>query len=361
MARNFGGQAGTPNEPTRSNAPGAWVSPTDVARQRNLDSWPVVVGNVAQMLEGSYTFAISSGVALRAVSSGYAVIPSGQTLDGTDTTYSGLYDAISGVYGLAGTDFDVPDVGRQTPYLRPSTADLGSLVYASGIIPSHTHTHQYQFGGTTPGRSFGDPRVPMYASTNVNTNQSNPIGNVGSNNGCNGRHITGVPLIVTQFNYGILGTVFPVLLPSLSGASLTAELPENTTIASGQDLSRADFAQLYELVGDIYGSGDGTNNFTLPDTRGLFIRRGNATDVLQGHGTVDQTSGYYLDAVATHTHRNSNGWTFNQGGDNNGNNINAPGPLVAPESGASNIGGSDDNRPKNVTVIYCLVTSEVPV
>lgn len=360
MARNFGGQAGTPNEPTRSNAPGSWISPTDIARQRNLDSWPVVVGNVAQMLEGSYTYAISSGVALRAVTSGYAVIPSGQTLDGTDATYSGLYDAISGVYGLSGDNFDVPDSHIQTPYFRPSTVDLGSTVNASGVLPTHTHTHQYQFNATFPGRQFQNPKSPMYALYE-STNQSNAVGNFGDSQPNNGRYIPVCPLIVSQFNYGILGTLFPVLLPSLSGASLTAELPENTLIPSGQDLSRTDFAQLYELVGDIYGSGDGTNNFTLPDTRGVFLRRSTSNDVLQGLGTESLASGYVMDNIALHTHRNSNGDAYRQGGDNNGNNVNAPGPLVAPATGTSNIGGSDENRPKNVTVVYCLVTSEVPV
>lgn len=36
-------------------------------------------------------------------------------------------------------------------------------------------------------------------------------------------------------------------------------------LADGSDVSRADYAQLFDAIGTTFGAGDGTTTFTLPD------------------------------------------------------------------------------------------------
>ncbi|HXT90178.1 MAG TPA: phage tail protein [Trebonia sp.] len=40
----------------------------------------------------------------------------------------------------------------------------------------------------------------------------------------------------------------------------------------GRQLSRADYAQLFAVIGTLHGAGDGVRTFNLPDYRGWFLR-----------------------------------------------------------------------------------------
>ena len=57
---------------------------------------------------------------------------------------------------------------------------------------------------------------------------------------------------------------FPVAIPE--------GLPTGWLYCSGQEVSRDTYPQLYALLGDTYGSGDGSTTFNLPDYRGEFLR-----------------------------------------------------------------------------------------
>lgn len=53
-----------------------------------------------------------------------------------------------------------------------------------------------------------------------------------------------------------VGSVFPF-------AGVTA--PEGFLLCNGQEVSRITYSKLYAVLGDIYGSGDGSTTFNLPD------------------------------------------------------------------------------------------------
>ena len=60
-----------------------------------------------------------------------------------------------------------------------------------------------------------------------------------------------------------------------TGAIFTFPLrtvPSDYLICEGQAVSRTTYAALYAFLGDVYGDGDGTTTFNLPDYRGLFLR-----------------------------------------------------------------------------------------
>ena len=55
-----------------------------------------------------------------------------------------------------------------------------------------------------------------------------------------------------------------------------ATTPTGWLLCDGSAVSRTDYADLYAVIGDTYGSGDGTTTFNLPDLSDKFIQ-GNAT------------------------------------------------------------------------------------
>lgn len=50
------------------------------------------------------------------------------------------------------------------------------------------------------------------------------------------------------------------------------EPPAHTLEANGAAVSRTTYAKLFAVLGTLYGSGDGSTTFNLPDMRGRFIR-----------------------------------------------------------------------------------------
>ena len=80
------------------------------------------------------------------------------------------------------------------------------------------------------------------------------------------------------------------------------EIPEGWLICDGQEISRSVYARLFEAINTIYGEGDGSTTFNLPDIRGLFIR---------GHdpvGKIDskrEFASYQEDQIQSHSHTDS--------------------------------------------------------
>lgn len=46
-----------------------------------------------------------------------------------------------------------------------------------------------------------------------------------------------------------------------------AVAPDNYMFADGSEISRTDYAELFEIIGETYGAGDGSTTFNLPDKR----------------------------------------------------------------------------------------------
>lgn len=75
--------------------------------------------------------------------------------------------------------------------------------------------------------------------------------------------------------------------------------PEGSLICDGRLLSRTTYADLFAKLGTVYGAGDGSTTFQLPDYRGEFLRgwdggRGVDADRVRGSFQTDQNK--------THTH-----------------------------------------------------------
>jgi microcystin-dependent protein len=80
-------------------------------------------------------------------------------------------------------------------------------------------------------------------------------------------------------------------------ASLQSENHQNWLLCNGQEVSRTDYEELFDLIGENFGSGNGVTTFNVPDYRGKFLRGlgGNsAADfyTAQAEGLPDHTHSY---------------------------------------------------------------------
>lgn len=138
-----------------------------------------------------------------------------------------------------------------------------------------------------------------------------------------------------------------------------ASAPTGWLLCHGGTVSRTTYADLYAVIGDKFGEGDGSTTFDLPDLRGRFLRgwdnsAGNdpdsgsrtAIDGNSGASTGDNIGSYQSDQFKSHTH-SLNAGTAQAVLTPGGNNI----PTLPSTSGAA---GGNETRPVNVYVNYII-------
>jgi len=100
------------------------------------------------------------------------------------------------------------------------------------------------------------------------------------------------------------GVTFPAGSMMLYGGT-TAPPPAGWLLCDGQAVSRAAFAALFSIIGTLYGVGDGSTTFNLPDFRSSqSFPRGATNDA--GRGTIGGVSDTTLteaqSGLVGHTH-----------------------------------------------------------
>ena len=166
-----------------------------------------------------------------------------------------------------------------------------------------------------------------------------------------------------QFSYVPAGTVLPF-------AGDTA--PSGWAICNGDPVSRTDYAELFTAIGELWGVGDGSTTFNLPDMRGQFLRgKDYGRHLIDGKGNPDgdlDVGVYTEDAIRNMTGRT---YTFSGGSTtrpdsgifdhtNAGNAIIEYSPNrnfstnYVDFNASRQVPTASDNRPKNVTVNYII-------
>jgi microcystin-dependent protein len=112
---------------------------------------------------------------------------------------------------------------------------------------------------------------------------------------------------------------------------------------------------LFQRIGILYGSGNGSTTFNIPNFQGLFLRGSQSANYITLSGSNGLPSGFINSRVGAHLHTIDNitiqggPQFFNSGGGYVPNNT--PGST---ETSDSSIGGAE-TRHKNINVIYYLV------
>lgn len=148
------------------------------------------------------------------------------------------------------------------------------------------------------------------------------------------------------------------LPPGMVAPFAIATPPTGWLACEGEAVSRTTYSGLYAAIGTMYGAGDGTTTFNVPDYRGEFLRGWNhsattdpdaATRTDRGDGTTGDAVGTkQADQFKSHTHST----TVTSSADSAGGSGATP-AHYAPGSTTGAAGGNE-TRPKNIYVLWCI-------
>ena len=122
--------------------------------------------------------------------------------------------------------------------------------------------------------------------------------------------------------------------------------PTGYLVCDGSQVSRTTYADLYAVIGDTYGAGDGSTTFNLPDLRGEFIR---GFDDGRGADTGRVFGSFQADEFASHTHTGTSGDAGTDPARIGGGNRDVDTGIYTTSAT-----GGDETRPRNVAMNYII-------
>lgn len=143
---------------------------------------------------------------------------------------------------------------------------------------------------------------------------------------------------------GQIGAAAPVGAVAAFAASSP---PTGWLECDGAAISRTTYDALFAAIGDVFGEGDGSTTFELPDLRGEFIRgwdHGRGVDGGRAFG------GSQSDQLKSHTHDLYGDGNFDWTSGNRGGVDGSSGPI----HGTSAATGGSETRPRNVALMFCV-------
>ena len=135
-------------------------------------------------------------------------------------------------------------------------------------------------------------------------------------------------------------------------------IPNGWLLCDGALVDRVQYQSLFLSVGTVWGAGDGTTTFNLPDLRGKFLRgvdgtadmdpdKTSRTEINPGGNTGNNVGSYQGDTLKSHNHLYSKAYSS---GDFTS--IKVAGPAAA--TGSTEYTGGSETRPKNAYVYYII-------
>ncbi len=94
-------------------------------------------------------------------------------------------------------------------------------------------------------------------------------------------------LLIANFSYGAVVTSTP---PGSIIIMATINCPQGYLKPDGSAVSRNTYSALFSALGTLYGAGDGSTTFNLPDYRGQFLRGVMGLTTVTGSGSVSSNN-----------------------------------------------------------------------
>lgn len=135
-------------------------------------------------------------------------------------------------------------------------------------------------------------------------------------------------------------------------------VPEGYLKCEGQEVSRATYKVLFDIIGTTYGDGNGSTTFKLPDLRGEFLRgTGTNSHTNQGNGA---DVGKHQDGTG-HQYTDNYHWGFgfhktaqSQNKDSQYNLFSTKYIVNTSRNDTHQVNGYYTSRPTNTSVLYCI-------
>jgi microcystin-dependent protein len=132
--------------------------------------------------------------------------------------------------------------------------------------------------------------------------------------------------------------------------------PDGWLKADGSAVSRANYAKLFAAIGTMFGKGDGSTTFNLPDLRGEFVRGFDDARGVDGGRALGSRQD---DAFKSHSHNykvadHSNQVIQNWDGSGGLAAFGTDDSFSFRNSGYMSNSGGSETRPRNVALLACI-------
>jgi len=315
-------------------APESLISNIDIMGDKSLTTKEYVVSLISTIGGATGLERITEGA-----SSGWRLI--GQDVDnhgtiGTDAVDMTISTESNNVIGATGTNSFSTGLGT----ISQNTGSFSAGRYNLGI-----YLDTVLEVGIGSSNSLRSNALEIYSDGRIYAPQLNSI--------VNDKSLTTKEYVDDKVDSSSISTGFVLI-------SVTEVVPNGYLECDGHDVSRTTYSDLFGIIGSMYGDGDGSTTFTLPDFRGMFLRgwdhgsnndpdAANRTD--RGDGTLgDEVGTKQSDELIDHNHIIKTASESTGGGY-----IKRCGFIGNPlqDVGIESTGGLE-TRPKNINVMYCI-------
>ncbi|ERE04354.1 tail fiber protein [Pseudogulbenkiania ferrooxidans] len=252
-------------------------------------------------------------------------------------------------YGTDGSRMTRMRVNDGNWTLWVSMADAGRSGVAAGTYGIVTVDDR---GRVTAARQMSGNDVPAHDWSKVASGRPTTLSGYGITDAATTAQLTAAVSASTS-------TAISTAAPSGLVAYFAMATPPNGWLfCNGAAVSRSVYSALFAVIGTLYGPGDGSNTFNLPDLRGQFLRgwdQGKGIDPSRTFG-VEQ-----MDAFQGHRHNVQQIWTTGGGGitfPSTGVNSAVQAAIDATDGTVSGLSGgprvASETRPRNFALLACI-------
>lgn len=238
---------------------------------------------------------------------------------------------ISGTLTITGSNTSISSDSNRLLWFRDLANSPTGLVY-NDSSNNRTILRSYQLGSSTYVQAYLDPASSDFILPSAPTASSAAATKA---------------YVDTSILNGSLPTGTVIM-------RFDSTVPTGFLVLNGQAVSRTTYAALFALYGTVFGTGNGSTTFNLPDTRGLFLRgsnEGRGTDpagnrafsnTVQNDGIRNHFHALGINAVGDHSH---GAWTDERSHQHSGttswNGDHSHTYMQARSGGAATVGGSN--------------------